>query len=493
VAHVSPVDHSPGAELASAPLARRVAWNTGVQIGARIATLGISFVSIVLLTRYLGVDGYGDFTAALVYVGLYFVFFDLGTYPLLVRQLSQGLAPAHELIGKALMLRFALSLLVTAAAAPLPFLMYPGADREQLRVGILIALPTIAIHAVANTIAAIFQAQLKLDRLAVAEIVSQLALVSLIIALVATDQSFYAIMAATVISAAVNAAVIFVLGRRLIPITPSIDVPYWKRLFLDSLPLGLALVINTIYFRVDALLLSVLKDSDEVGIYGVAYRFFETATPFAYFLVASLFPLLSAAAATGDRNAVRNLSQRAFDVLSLGAILVVSGIMATSPGVVELVAGSDFERAATPLRIVIVGAGLTFLSTYLAYLLISVDRQRSVLWLSTATLAFNVTLNLVLIPEYGYNAAASVATASQALLLVGSLWLAHRHTGFLAEIGVAARGIVAGSAMFLAAYALPTHVLLALAAGTLVYLAGLYLLRVHESIQLRAILLGSRR
>jgi O-antigen/teichoic acid export membrane protein len=493
VAHVSRVGHSREVELPSAPLGRRVAWNTGVQMGARIVTLAISFVSIVLLTRYLGVEGYGDFTAALVYVGLYFVFFDLGTYPLLVRQLSQGIAPARELIGKALMLRFGLSLLVTVAAAPLPFLLYPGEDREQLRVGIMIALPTIAIHAVANTIAAIFQAELKLDRLALAEIVSQLTLVLLIVALVATDQSFYAIMAATVVSAAVNAAVIFALGRRLVPISPSVDVPYWKRLFLDSLPLGLALVISTIYFRVDALLLSVLKDSDDVGIYGVAYRFFETATPFAYFLVASLFPLLSAAAATGDRDSVLNLSQRAFDALSLGAILVVAGIVATAPGVVELVAGSDFERAATPLRIVIVGAGLTFLSTYLAYLLISVDRQRSVLWLSSATLLFNVVLNLALIPEYGYNAAACVATGSQAVLLAGSLWLAHRHTGFLPEVGVAARGLVAGAAMFLAAYLLRGNVVLALAVGTLVYLGGLYLLRVHESIQLRTILFGSRR
>jgi O-antigen/teichoic acid export membrane protein len=301
VALVSTVEQPPHVEQPPASLARRVAWNTAAQIGARIATLAISFVSTVLLTRYLGVEGYGDFTAALVYVGLYFVFFDLGTYPLLVRQLSQNVAPAHELIGKALVLRFGLSLLVIAAAAPLPFVMYQGAECEQLRVGILIAIPTIAIHAVANTIAAIFQARLKLDRLAAAEIVSQLALVSLIVALVVTDQSFYAIIAATVVSAGVNAAVIVVLARRLIPIAPSIDVPYWKRLFLESLPLGLALVINTIYFRVDALLLSILKESDDIGIYGVAYRFFETAIPFGYFLVAALFPLLSAAAAASYR------------------------------------------------------------------------------------------------------------------------------------------------------------------------------------------------
>jgi O-antigen/teichoic acid export membrane protein len=462
-------------------------------MAARVATLIMALVSTVLLTRYLGVDGYGDFTAALIYVGIFVVFFDLGTYTLLVRQLSQQLAPAHELIGKALLLRCGISLAVIAVAAPLPFLFYPGADREQLRFAILIALPAVAFHAVATTIGAIFQARLKLDRLAVAEIVSQLALVSLIIALVAAERSFYAIVAATVVGAAVNAAVILLLARRLVPLSLRVDVPYWRRLFLDSLPLGLALVINVIYFRLDALLLSVLKESEDVGLYGLAWRFLETVTPFAYFFVAALFPLLSGAAADGNRDAIRDLSRRAFDVLALGAIFVVAAIAATSPGVVEFVAGADFDRAATPLRIVIVGAGLSFMNTYLAYLLIAVDRQRSFFWLSLATLVFNVVLNLALIPEYGYNAAASVATSSEALLFAGALWLAYRYTGFVPTLGVPARALVAGTATFVAAFALPGHVVVALAAGGTVYLAALYLLRVHEAIELRSLLAGSRR
>jgi O-antigen/teichoic acid export membrane protein len=290
----------------------------------------------------------------------------------------------------------------------------------------------------------------------------------------------------------VNAAAILLLGRRIVPLSLQVDVPYWRRLFFDSLPLGLALVINVIYFRIDALLLSVLKESEDVGLYGIAWRFLETATPFAYFFVAALFPLLSAAAADGNRDAIRDISRRAFEVLALGGIFVIAVIAATSPGVVELVAGADFDRAATPLRIVIVGAGLSFLNTYLAYLLIAVGRQRSFFWLSLSTLVFNVALNLALIPEYGYNAAASVATSSEALLFAGALWLAYRHTGFLPTLGVPTRALAAGAAAFVAAFTLPGHVVLALVAGAVVYLAALFILRVHEAIELRALLAGPR-
>jgi O-antigen/teichoic acid export membrane protein len=476
----------------SRSLGQRVAWNTSAQVAGRIGTLGLGFLVTIVLTRYLGVAGYGDYTAVLVYVSLFFVFFDLGTYTLLVRLMSQREEVAAEILDKALALRIALSVGIAAIAAPLAFAVYPGADQEQLRVGILVALPSIVLQSVATTIAAMFQARLQLDRVALAEIVSQVAFAALVVGLAATNRSFYAIVGATVATAAVNATVVAALARRVVPLLPRIDGAFWKRLFVQSLPLGLALVINTIYFRVDALLLSVLRGSEDVGIYGVAYRFLETTTPFAYFLVASLFPLLSAAAANRDERSLDDISQRAFDLLSLGAIFVVSAVAAASPGLVELVAGADFGEAVTPLRIVIVGAGLMFLNTYFAYLLVAIERQTAVLGLMAAALIVNVTLNLALIPEYGYNAAATVATASEALVFTGFLWLARRFLGFRPSLHVAARGALAGLVLFAITLGLPTHVVPALAVGTLAFAAALYVLRVHEAIELPAVVFGPR-
>ncbi|HVM15949.1 MAG TPA: hypothetical protein VM290_00005, partial [Gaiellaceae bacterium] len=40
---------------------RRVAWNTGVQAAARLLAIGLGLLTTVVLTRYLGVEGYGDY------------------------------------------------------------------------------------------------------------------------------------------------------------------------------------------------------------------------------------------------------------------------------------------------------------------------------------------------------------------------------------------------------------------------------------------------
>ncbi|MFN2470668.1 MAG: oligosaccharide flippase family protein [Gaiellaceae bacterium] len=474
-------------------LARRVAWNTAAQTAARITTLGFAFLATVLLTRHLGVDGYGDYTAVLVYVTLFVVFFDLGTYTVLVRELSQGLGSPSELVGKALGLRFLLALVVAGVAAGLAPLLYGSAGDERLRAGIFIGLFFIVFSAVGTTFAAPFQARLRMDRPAASEVISQAFLVGTIVLLVAADASFESIIVAFVAAAAVNAAVLLAFLLREGGIRLQVDWPFWRRLLVTSLPLGLALVLNTIYFRIDALLLSLLKESEEVGIYGLAYRFLEMATPFGYFFVASVFPPLSAAAAAGDASLVRDLTQRSFDVLAVAAIALVAAVTARAGDIAELVGGSEFVDAGTPLTIVIVGAGLAFVTTYFAYLLVAINRQRAILTLSAATLAFNVALNLVLIPPYGYVAAAAVATTSEALLLAGSLVLAYRHAGFVASMRVPLRALAAGAVMFVAALLLPIHVVPAILVAFGLYLVGLYVLRVHDALDLAAVVAALRR
>ena len=69
-------------------LPRRVAWNTLTQATARVVTLALSVLTTVLLTRHLGVSGYGVYVTVTVYLSFFAVFFDAGVTTLVVRTLS---------------------------------------------------------------------------------------------------------------------------------------------------------------------------------------------------------------------------------------------------------------------------------------------------------------------------------------------------------------------------------------------------------------------
>jgi O-antigen/teichoic acid export membrane protein len=468
--------------------ARQIAWNTASQVAARVAAMAIGLATLVVVTRYLGVRAYGDLVAITVYVSVFGVFFDLGISTIVVRQLAQRQATPGELIGKVLTLRLALAVVVAAVAGLLTFAIYGGHEHHQLRLGMVIGLPIILASAVSSTVSTYFQAELKMARLAALEVGTQLFSLALVVLLVALDEGFYAIVAATVSATVFNALIALVLFRFLVPLRLQVDVTLWRRLFVQALPIGVALVLNVIYFRLDAFLLSVLKGPRDVGIYGIAFRFSEMLTPFPLFFVSSVFPVMATAVAAHNLEQLGWITQRAFDVLLLAAVPVVLGTIAIAPQIVRLVAGTDFSDAELPLRIVIFGTGVSFLATLFGYVLVALDRQRNGVWLSLLTLLVNLGLNLALIPPYGYVAAAAAASGTDTLLLIGLLLMVRRYSGVAPSLAIGAKALLAGAVMFGAVAAFHPTLPIAVALGAAVYGAGLYLLRVHEEIEIRRVL-----
>ena len=474
-------------------LARRVAWNTIAQSGARVLTLALSLLTTALLTRHLGVDGYGVFVTVTVYVTFFATFFDLGVSQYLSRELAADQSSQDRQFREALGLRALLAIPIALVALGVALLIYHDPGDADIRRGIAIALPLVVLLGLASVGSALFQARLMLDRVALAEICGQLVGAGAIVAAVVTDRGVGTVIAAVVLGATVNTLVIFGLARRATSLRPILDVAAWRRLLSRALPLGLAVMVATVYFRADAILLSILKGPAAVGIYGIAYRLLEASIAFAGFFVASVFPLLTQTARSGDAEGFRGISQRSFDVLALAAIPLVFGTIALAPELIRILSGSGFEDAVTPLRIVIVGGGLMFISTLLGLMLIALDEQVSVLWASVAVLVLNVALNLVLIPRYSYTAAAAVATGSEVLSLILFSWLVRARADFVPRLGTTAKGMVAGLAMFGVLEVLPTGFVVSCLLGVATYVAALWLVRGHAALELRQLLGGSGR
>jgi O-antigen/teichoic acid export membrane protein len=468
-------------------LPRRVAWNTLTQATARAVTLGLSVLTTVLLTRNLGGSGYGVYVTVTVYLSFFALFFDAGVTTLVVRTLSTD-ERRIDLFREAIGLRIVLAVPIALLALVIALLVYGGADDETTRYAIAIGLPLVLSISVASAVGALLQARLQMDRAAVAEVAGQLTGVGLIVLFVLTDRSIYWIVAAAVAGSLVNMTVLLALARRIAPVRPLFRPRKWMPLLREALPLGLALMVSAIYFRADAVLLSILKGSEAVGIYGVAYRLLEAVVAFPGFFYVSIFPLLSQGAGRNDLANVREVTQRAFDLLVLAAVPLVVGTILAAPEIVSALAGDDFEAAVTPLRIVIVGAGLMFVSGLLSYVLVAVGQQRMLLWVGLATLVLNVGLNLALIPSYSYNAAAWVATGSETLALACLLALVWRTVRFVPALRVTAKAVVAGGLMAACLVFMPSNLALLVVVGAAVYGIALVLLRTHVSLELGRLL-----
>ena len=83
----------------------------------------------------------------------------------------------------------------------------------------------------------------------------------------------------------------------------------WSVLTRLALPLGGALILNYLYFRLDILLLSWMKGEEEVGLYGLGYRVIEALIVLPGFLMLALFPR-SPEARTIPRGSPRSSARR---------------------------------------------------------------------------------------------------------------------------------------------------------------------------------------
>lgn len=448
----------------------RLAANTIVQGAGILASAAISFFTFVAVTRGLGPEAFGDFTAAMVFLFIPVVIADLGLSTAVLREISAAPERTEPAMRASLPFRALVSAVVVAVAAAVGYAL-PLNDRttdaiEIAAVGSFLTLMTLALLPV-------LQAQLRMHWAVAGNVGGRLVTLAATLGALHLGLGFRSIVWAQVIGIAVTFLIHLLAVGRMVSLRPVIDPLYWRALFVGSLAIGLAIGLSQIYFRIDALLLALLRSSEEVGLYGAAYKFIELAQFGVAAVSTSLFPPLAGFVAANDPRA-RGLVQKGFDVLLAGGVFGTIAMLAFPTEIVTFTAGSDYRDAVPALQLL---APYVLLAAILAALwpvLLASGRDRALLATSLGVLVLNVALNLVLIPPYGYKAAAVVSVISEAAVLV-PIALAVRRGGLLPDLRYAPPVLAAGAVLFLAAWLLPGPSLVVAAIGSAAYAAILLL------------------
>jgi O-antigen/teichoic acid export membrane protein len=259
-----------------------------------------------------------------------------------------------------------------------------------------------------------------------------------------------------------------------------------RRLLRQALPLGLALLLNVLYFRIDALLLSLLRPAREVALYGFAYRLLEVVLALGAFVLASLLPVMSAAVTDPER--WRRLALSSFRFFQALGLLVASCGALEAGRLAALVGGPTYRPAGHVLAVLLLSGALSWVNGFGGIMLISKDLQGRALWLNVTALVVNVGANLVLVPRYGYLAAAWVTVLSELVNFAGMVLLVDRLGGYRWRgEGWAAALVLTVAAVVtdLATRAAGAHVLLSLASATAVWGIGAVRLDVLPQVVLR--------
>jgi len=448
----------------------RLATNTIVQAGGSGLASLIGLFTFVAVTRGLGPEAFGDFTTAMAFLFLPIVVADVGIAAAVLREISASPERTDHVMSAALPLRALIAAgavgLALAVGMAIPF-------SGQTKTAILIGSLGSFLHLLTLSLLPAIQAQLKMQWAVAANLAGRLLTLGLTLAALGAGLGFKSIVSAHVAGLAVTFVLHLVVVARLVSLRPIVDTAYWRNLVRGALALGLAVSLAQIYFRVDTLLLALLKSSAEVGLYGAAFKFIELSQLIVSAVAISIFPPLARFTASGDPRRYW-LIQKSFDVLIAVAAPLALVMVALSSQIILLTAGSEYLQAGAALQLLAPYVLFSFVNGLLIRILLASSRDRTLLGLAVSTLALNIALNLVFIPAYGFKAAAVASVVSEACMLVPAA-VAVGRLGALPSLRYAGTVALATGAMAAALLLLPGPPLVVAGLAGAAYLAVLLL------------------
>lgn len=450
---------------------KKVAFNTSVQLFGKLITAATSVVVIAYITRYLGIAGYGDYATIFAYLGIFGVFVDLGLFVTTVREISKHPEDEKSILGNMLGLRILLGLVVFSLAYFISLtLPYP----DVVKIGILIGAISHFLMSLNQVPLSSFQARLTMQKAAFSDIVGRLVLLGLVVWFILNQLGFLYLVGAVTVGNLVVFISNMIMFELQTVVWPLFNLIVWKKLLITALPMGIVIILATIYFRIDTVMLSVMKGSFDVGVYSAPYKILEVFLAIPSIFMSSVLPIITKSLASGGEN-VKAIFRRAFDFLSIMALPLMVGTMVLATPVMVLVAGPDFVLSGPVLKILILALGGTFLNSVMIYTIIAANQQKRLILPYVLAVIFNIVANFIVIPQYSYFGAAATTVATELFVLIASMYIVNKYLKLSPNWKVFNKALFASIIMGAVAFYINLHVVWVALIAIVVYV-GLLLI-----------------
>ncbi|MDD3066933.1 MAG: oligosaccharide flippase family protein [Candidatus Gracilibacteria bacterium] len=440
--------------------ARKVLGNTAVQILGRLITAALSIVILKIISTYLGKAGYGEYTTVYEFLSFFAIIADFGIFQIAVKEISKHPERRKEIFGNIFALRSILAITAMILSIGFAFLI-PQYAGTPIPVGVAVAAATTFFTIIFGTISSLLQVDLRMQwnvlGLVIAKITAVIWMVAAIFYVLPDnpEAGFYQLLWAGVVGGVLQVATVLFAVRKTNSLCFRFDFALWKKILIETLPYGAAVLLATIYVREDIILLSLLKNSEEVGLYGVAARIMENLAVISIFFLNSILPILSRLF-HDNQEKLKRLIQLSFDFLMMiGLPIAVGGITLAYPIIAFVSSPAFLSNSAigfygsdTALQLLLVAMLLAYLGNLFGFTLLAGGKQVKLMYINAIAVVFNLVGNLMIIPLLGFRGAAITSIISQIFVcILGFIFLRQLLGDFRFRLGSVSKAILAAIAM----------------------------------------------
>jgi len=396
--------------------------NTASQLLSKVITSLIGLVTRKLLTNYLGPAGFGDYVFLLTYSTLFGSIADWGTITIGVREASKDPEHRPQIFGTAIVGRLILSIIACLVALILSPLIIKNAFSTSL---VVVSAILIIVMALKASFGIVFETLLQMHRWVFVEVSASLVTLALFFLAVTLKLPLFYFLLFLIVATLIACLVGLYHSLKITRLDFKLNTSLLSRLARESFPMGLALIMFSLYNRIDTIILGIYRPASEVGFYGLAYFIYENIVLVAAYILNSVYPLLSQLAAN-SLGKFKQIYHRCYlSMLGLG-LLAFAGTYLLAPAFVYLISSSRFFPSIAILKILSLSLFFSYLNHTTGFSLIALGKQRQYGFITLTALVFNIGANLLYVPIFGFTAAAWITVGTEATVQLLSLFLITR-------------------------------------------------------------------
>lgn len=476
-------------------LTKKIAHNTLVQVGGKTVSTILGLFAIALITRYLGLQGFGQYTTIITFLTFFAVTSDFGLTLVTVQMISGRELPEQRALNNLFSFRL-FSSLAFLLLAPLTIIFFPYSS--EIKLGVSLTFISFLFPALNQVLIGLFQKKLSMGRDAVAEALSRLILIIGIFLSKEQQLGLNGILFSTVISSLASFIFHYIFAFKFVSIRLEFNWSIWKIIMAKSWPLAITIVLNLIYLRADTLFMSLFRDVSEVGLYGATYRVIDVLTTIPFMFAGLVLPIMTTAWLDGKTEYFKTVLQKSFDFMAILAMPLIVGAQFLGPAIMRFAAGNDFTEAGRILKVLIFAVAAIFLGTMFSHAVIALDKQKKMISFYAFASLSSLAAYLTLIPRFSYFGAASVTIYSEVIIAACSAYCVYKYSRFRPSTTVLAKSVLSSALMgvFLYFFAESSQnglvqLLIIILTASTIYFISLFLLGGIKKEEIREILKGS--
>ncbi len=387
--------------------------NTGLLFGGSAISALISFVITVYIARLLPVSEFGSYITIISFVTLFGVFTDFGINTVIIREGAKNPQDTHNLMFSSMGLKFLMSVgsmigaIVFGVIAPYSF---------EVKLLIVFESITLLMGGIGSMFSAVFNIYQEMQYISAIQIVERLTFAATAFIALIFGFGVPGVIFATIIAAAVSLMLNFVKSRQIHSYKLNFKPMLNYAILGPAIWFGIAGLLGTVWQRIDTLMISLMLNMEQVGLYTPAVNYVGIGDMAVIALTGAFFPILSRI--VHERGISKKELSKYMGYFAIAAVVVLIATFAFGGPLMILVFGPKYAQSIEYINVLIIGFAINLIAVPTALLLDTTNNQKVHVLNASYMAGANIGLNWILIPLIGALGAAWATTISKTLGVV---------------------------------------------------------------------------